>query len=144
MADFKKITGFQTPDGVVHDTEKQATEHVKNIKIKAALKDFAETADLPGVEGHDAVHSADLAEFLFANKDAIAAAFNPEIRTRAPRKDKGAKRTKKDTPTTTDVTETATPEVPTEPVPTETTAPAATEVDELDALAAELDSAIAG
>lgn len=91
MSDIKKFTGFIAPDGSTHSTMKKASAYTFDLKVKAALGEFANIqAELnPGVEettgGLTVVHAADMPEFLFSHRDAILSAFKPEITTRKKR-----------------------------------------------------------
>lgn len=96
MADIKKFTGYIAPDGSTHDTIKKATDYTRELKIKEALALFKGTLNEDscwvGSDGQGPVVCADdLPAFLYANKDAIIAAFNPEVLLRAPRKKREAK-----------------------------------------------------
>jgi hypothetical protein len=92
--------GATANDGSVHPTLKQALDHSRNVLIKAALlrlsaevKSAADDIDmaLPGVSGPaggikmiSLDDTADLADFLFANRAEIIAALNQEVRVRKP------------------------------------------------------------
>lgn len=98
--------GATANDGSVHPTLKLALEHSRNVLIKNALtklsaevKSAADDMALPGVTGPaggikmiSLDDPADLADFLFANRTEILAAFNQEVRLRKPyqRKPKAA------------------------------------------------------
>lgn len=102
--------GATANDGSVHPTLKQALDHSRNVLIKAALtKLSAEIVEatnavpVPGVtfepigigQNKPVIELAgvgNLADFLFANRAEILAAFNQEVRLRKPyqRKPKAA------------------------------------------------------
>lgn len=91
VADIKRFTGFIAPDGSTHDSIKKATDYTRELKIKAALADFAlVTSHNPGVSetdavGGNAVYVEDLPAFLLAHRADILAAFNQDVLMRAPR-----------------------------------------------------------
>lgn len=91
IADIRKFTGFITPDGSTHDTLKKATDHTKELKIKAALADFALVTQEtnPGVTenalGSSIIFVSNLPAFLLAHREDILAAFNQDVTLRAPR-----------------------------------------------------------
>lgn len=103
---IRKINGFKTPDGQVHDTLKDAQQHVKDQATKAALKDFVlsindNTPHVYGTAGGEPLRifldtpddlEGGLIDFLFEHREQVLAALQPkvEIRQRAPRKPKVA------------------------------------------------------
>lgn len=91
MADIEKFTGYKAIDGSTHKTAKAAILHTREVKIKTAL---ASTFKLPianatGVTelatGERVVFGQDVPDFLYANRDAISAAFKQDVSLRAPR-----------------------------------------------------------
>jgi len=89
-ADIRRFTGFIAPDGTTHDSIKKATDHTRDLKIKAALADFALVAlevneGVSTHEGHLVIFTEDLPAFLLAHKADILAAFNQDVLMRAPR-----------------------------------------------------------
>lgn len=97
MAEIRKFTGFIAPDGSTHDTIKKATEHTRNLKIKAALdKAFgnAVPGNQPLIQQDDRdlfVLPADfIPQFIFDNREAILACFKQDVKLRESRKPKAA------------------------------------------------------
>lgn len=96
MADIKRFTGFIAPDGSTHETLKKATDYTRELKVKEALKDFAniKSEDTPefqtGVdaEGDQFVYVQDLPLFLYTYKEKILAAFNQDVLMRKKREPK--------------------------------------------------------
>ena len=104
---IKLIKGIQAIDGTLHPNMKSALAASKEVKIKDALKKLAEEVveaahtigvKVPGVIEEpisdtankpiidlSAGNAADLADFLYANKAELLAAFNQEVRQRKPR-----------------------------------------------------------
>lgn len=99
MADIKKFTGYIATDGSTHETLAKAQKYADELKIKEALKTaFPEGCLKDDKNAHDvdggrylALDDSSIPDWLFANRDAITAAFNQKARTRAPRKPKAAK-----------------------------------------------------
>lgn len=94
MADFKKFTGFVTPDGKTHATAKAASDHVRDQKINEALTAaFSDLTKVPNTtednSGNPAIYDAPT--FLAANRELIQKCFAAEVRRRAPRTKKAAK-----------------------------------------------------
>lgn len=91
-ADIRKFTGFIAPDGTTHDTLKKATDYTKELKVKAALADFALVTEAnSGVTDTDGsgtlvIYVEDLPKFLLAHRAEILASFNQEATTRKPHK----------------------------------------------------------
>lgn len=97
---IKLIKGIQAIDGTLHPNMKAALAASREVKIKDALKKFADevgaavkaAVPIPGVaedeRGMKVIFlddSGDLADFLYANKAELLAAFNQEVRQRKPR-----------------------------------------------------------
>ena len=94
MADYKKFSGYVTADGIHHETEKAASDHVKAIKIKEALKGtfseliIGDTGVQASADGIPVIYQESLPDFLYANRDALLKCMTVEVRLRAPRKAK--------------------------------------------------------
>lgn len=80
MSDVKRFTGFIAVDNSTHKTEKEAVEHSRAVKTKAALKEKFGTYNVVGGEKGCA-----LDDFLYENRTAILAALNQEVLTRKKR-----------------------------------------------------------
>lgn len=78
MADVKKISGFQAPDGTIHNTLTAAVAHAKQVKMRAAVMDLLEGTSNPPWDD-----PLPLGDWLLANRAAVLAALNPEVRLRA-------------------------------------------------------------
>jgi hypothetical protein len=94
-ADIRRFTGFLAPDGSTHESLKKATDYTRDLKIKAALADFAlVTSANPGVtedeRGSTVIYAEDLPIFLLAHKADILAAFAQDVLMRAPRQSRAA------------------------------------------------------
>lgn len=95
VADIRRFTGFIAPDGTTHDSIKKATDYTRDLKIKAALADFAlvipganegVTTDDEDGRGNPVIYVEDLPAFLLAHKADILAAFAQDVLMRAPRR----------------------------------------------------------
>jgi hypothetical protein len=88
---FKKVTKVSAPDGTLHDSQKAAVEHMRGLRIKEALEQFANLSpsNCEGVnqtdEGAFVVYIQDMPQFLFNNGAAISAALNQQVPVRKPR-----------------------------------------------------------
>ena len=98
MADIKKFTGYVAQDGSTHNSLKAATDHARDLKIKAALEDFnlvtnaANAGVVEDERGNAVIYAGDLPAFLFAHKADILAAFNQDVLTRKKREAKPKKK----------------------------------------------------
>lgn len=87
MADVKRFTGFIAIDGSTHTSAKAAIEHSRAVKIQNALKEkfgnliVAEPVTTAEIASED----VNLADFIYANREAILAALNQEVLTRKKR-----------------------------------------------------------
>lgn len=106
--EVKKFTGFIAVDGSTHKTVKEAMDHSRAVKTKAALTAIAEGVlasqpnDAMGVSsdesGSSVIYPEDLPTFLSAHREAILAAFNQEVRMRGPGRKKVVKPVEAATP----------------------------------------------
>lgn len=81
---FKKLAQFQTPDGRVFETQREASEHVRQYLVVDAINAVAAKFDGTTVnEAGDTVEQT-LAEFLLANKAEILKAYDAAKIERAP------------------------------------------------------------
>jgi hypothetical protein len=83
---LKKLAQFQTPDGLIFGTQKEATEHLRGHLVTAAVSAVAATFDptaVVQVEGEEDRYTT-LAEFLLANKAEILKAYDAAKVERAP------------------------------------------------------------
>jgi hypothetical protein len=103
---IKLFKGVQAIDGSIQPTMKLALAHSRDVKVKQALIVLAgevvsavdENIAVDGVTDDDSGHKViyitedgiDLANFLFANRIEIQAAFNQEVRQRKVRAKKAA------------------------------------------------------
>lgn len=72
---FKKLAQFQTPDGTIFETQKEAAEHVRKYLVVEAIAAVAESFN---------PEAGTLADFLMANKDAVLKAYDAAKVERAP------------------------------------------------------------
>lgn len=95
MAEVKKFSGYTAIDGSAHNTKKEAIEYSRDIKIKAALDAIvtgfvAKNPDESGGYfvpelGVAALLESNLATWLTENRVTLLAAFNQDVKMRAPR-----------------------------------------------------------
>jgi len=85
---FKKLAQFQTPDGLIFETQKEAGEHVRSYLVVEAVAAvaalFTGTQAGKDADGNDAVVPQTLAEFLLASKAELVKAFDAAKVERAP------------------------------------------------------------
>lgn len=82
MSDVKRFTGFIAVDNSTHKTEKDAVEHSRAVKTKAALEKLATDLQVQSPAG---AIGQPLASYLYENRVAILAALNQEVLTRKKR-----------------------------------------------------------
>lgn len=89
MADVRKFTGFIAIDNTHHNTMKAASDHTREVKIKAALEQFkvsdSPLAERPEDNTKKTVFLSDMPTWLYENREAIKAAFAQDVVIRAPR-----------------------------------------------------------
>jgi hypothetical protein len=90
---LKKLAQFQTPDGQIFGTQKEATEHLRKHLVVSAVNAVAATFNPEtvidavgneGEEGYVEAHYLTLGEFMLNNKDAIQKAYDAAKVERAP------------------------------------------------------------
>jgi len=90
MSDVKKFTGFIAVDGSTHTSLKSATDHSREVKVQAALKEkfggqLVSPSEIdPQVleDQPELVQSLDA--YIYANREAILQALNQQVTTRKP------------------------------------------------------------
>jgi hypothetical protein len=86
MSDVKKFTGFIAVDGSTHTSMKSATDHSREVKVQAALKEkFGDLLVTEGEQDLENTGGVALDTFIYANREAILAALNQQVTTRKPR-----------------------------------------------------------
>lgn len=85
---FKKLAQFQTPDGLIFETQKAAAEHLRKHLVVDAVTAVAAlyTGEVlvTAEDGSEDIVSQTLAEFLLANKDEVVKAYDAAKVERAP------------------------------------------------------------
>jgi hypothetical protein len=81
---FKKLAQFQTPDGRVFETQKEASEHIRGYLVVDAVNALAAKFDGTVVNGDGETVEQTLGEFLLANKADMIKAYDAAKVERAP------------------------------------------------------------
>ena len=85
MSDVKKFTGYTATDGTHHKTMKEAVDHSREVKTRAALQEA-----FGGMEVLDAEGRGPLAHFLYENREQVLASLSQEVLLRKKRTRKGS------------------------------------------------------
>ena len=99
MSDVKKFTGYLAIDQSTHKTQAAAVAHSREVKIKTALNESfkPDSIALGGVcistdeAGNPVIYPDDVANFIYANSEAILKALNQDVLLRKKRTLKAAK-----------------------------------------------------
>lgn len=83
LPQLKRLAQFQTPDGTIFETQKEAAEHLRQHLVVDAVNAVAALFD-GSVEVNGELQVQTLGEFLMANKAAVQAAFDAAKVERAP------------------------------------------------------------
>lgn len=85
---FKKLAQFQTPDGRVFETQREASEHVRQYLVVEAIgkvaAGFTGSVIVTDADGDEQVVEQSLADYLLANKEAVLKAYDAAKVERAP------------------------------------------------------------